>query len=58
MSPFSLWRFQVEFDELLLCLGMESAKNKALCDAMRVAGLNPELILATIEEQWMSGTHA
>ncbi|KXZ54250.1 CDKD1 protein [Gonium pectorale] len=46
---------QVEFDELLLCLGMESAKNKALCDAMRAAGIDPEPILAAIEEQWMGG---
>ncbi|EFJ44142.1 hypothetical protein VOLCADRAFT_95604 [Volvox carteri f. nagariensis] len=49
---------QAEFDELLLCLGMESAKNKALCDAMRAAGLDPEPILAAIEEQWMSGALA
>ncbi|GFR47705.1 hypothetical protein Agub_g9458, partial [Astrephomene gubernaculifera] len=33
---------QTEFDELLLCLGMESAKNQALCEAMRAAGLDPE----------------
>ncbi|GLC55801.1 hypothetical protein PLESTB_001030200 [Pleodorina starrii] len=46
---------QAEFDELLLCLGMESAKNKALCEAMRAAGLDPEPILAAIEEQWMGG---
>ncbi|GLI62379.1 hypothetical protein VaNZ11_004998 [Volvox africanus] len=49
---------QAEFDELLLCLGMESAKNKALCDAMRAAGLDPEPILAAIEEQWMSGVYS
>ncbi|PNH04455.1 hypothetical protein TSOC_009376 [Tetrabaena socialis] len=45
---------QAEFDELLLCLGMESAKNKALCDALMAAGIDPEPILAAIEEQWMS----
>lgn len=44
---------QTEFDELLLCLGMESAKNQALCDAMRAAGLDPEPILRAVEEQWM-----
>ncbi|KAG2490111.1 hypothetical protein HYH03_011417 [Edaphochlamys debaryana] len=50
-----LHEMQTEFDELLLCLGMESAKNKALCDAMRAAGLDPEPILAAIEDQWMAG---
>ncbi|KAG2453029.1 hypothetical protein HYH02_002364 [Chlamydomonas schloesseri] len=46
---------QAEFDELLLCLGMESAKNRALCDAMRAAGIDPEPIMAAIEAEWLAG---
>ncbi|KAG2431578.1 hypothetical protein HXX76_009592 [Chlamydomonas incerta] len=46
---------QAEFDELLLCLGMESAKNRALCNAMRAAGIDPEPIMAAIESEWLAG---
>ncbi|PNW78657.1 hypothetical protein CHLRE_09g388100v5 [Chlamydomonas reinhardtii] len=46
---------QAEFDELLLCLGMESAKNRALCDAMLAAGIDPEPIMAAIEAEWLAG---
>ena len=39
---------------MLLALGLESAKNEALCEALRGAGINPEHIIAAVEDAYFS----
>lgn len=49
---------QEEFDELLLCLGMESAKNRVLCEALLAAGIDPAPLVAAVEAEWMASNQA
>ncbi len=45
---------QGELDDMLLALGLESAKNEALSEALRSAGINPEHIIAAVEDAYFS----
>lgn len=53
MQP-SAW-LQGELDDMLLALGLESAKNEALCEALRAAGVDPDPIVAAVEDAFLNG---